>query len=113
VVKRIISTEDISIPEALKLLEERVLSSGQSLDSEVLRNTLDYLRRFSKADPSRVRELIEELVRKFGLARITAIQLVNVMPSSVEEIRSVLGTEKREFTDQELQEILETLSKYK
>jgi DNA-directed RNA polymerase subunit F len=113
VVRKIINTEDVSMPEALRILEDRVLGGGQLLESEVLKNTLDYLRRFSKIDSQRARELIEELVKRFGIARITAIQLVNLMPTSIEEIRIILGIERREFTDQELQEVLDTLGKYR
>ncbi len=107
-VKRIISAEDVTLPEALKLLEEAISKYGPDERSS---NVLDYLRKYSKVDPSTARELVDELVKRFGLARITAIQIVNIMPKHVEELKSIIGLEKRELTSEELQEIINLLGK--
>ena len=110
-VKKIISHEDISIPEALKILEE-VLKDETYADSFIY-SVLDYLRKFSKVDYESAKTLIKELIEKFGLSRITAIQVVNIMPESVEELRVILGIEKREFREEELNEILQLLNQYR
>ena len=109
--KRIISSEDITIPEALKLLEE-ALSKYES-ESEIIEEALAYLRKFAKIDPESARALVQELVSKFGIARMTAIQIVNIMPKHVEELKTILGLEKREFSEKELQEMLEVINKYR
>ncbi|NPA23732.1 MAG: RNA polymerase Rpb4 [Crenarchaeota archaeon] len=109
--KRIISVEDITIPEALKLLEDMLSRYGIS-EVEVS-EVLTYLRRFSKTDAESAKKIVEELVSKFGIARMTAIQIVNIMPKYVEELRTILGLEKREFTDEELQEMLNIIDRYR
>jgi len=109
--KRVISIEDITIPEALRLLEE-ALQKFESTSPEV-EEALAYLRRFAKLDADKAKELVNELVAKFGIARITAIQIVNIMPKHVEELKTILGLEKREFSEKELQEMLELINKYR
>ncbi len=109
--KRVISSEDITNAEALKFLEE-ALQRFESTSAEV-DEALAYLRKFSKIDPERAKSLVSELVSRFGIARITAIQIVNIMPKYVEELKTILGLEKREFSDKELQEMLELIDKYR
>jgi len=109
--KKIISIEDITIPEALKLLEETLSKFGIS-EIEVS-DILTYLRKFSKVNPEDAKKIVDELVTKFGIARMTAIQIVNIMPRHVEELRTILGLEKREFSDEELQEMLSIIDKYR
>ncbi|PVU73024.1 RNA polymerase Rpb4 [Vulcanisaeta sp. SCGC AB-777_J10] len=106
-VKRIINSEDISMAEALRILEEKVSNSG--INEEIVNNTLDYLRKFSKVNPDKARELVSELMKRFGLARLTAIQVVNVLPQTTEELRILLGSEKREFTDKDIEDMLNLL----
>ncbi|KUO93191.1 MAG: RNA polymerase Rpb4 [Vulcanisaeta sp. CIS_19] len=106
-VKRIINSEDISMAEALRILEEKVSNSG--VNEDIVNNTLDYLRKFSKVNPDKARELVSELMKRFGLARLTAIQVVNVLPQTAEELRILLGSEKREFTDKDIEDMLNLL----
>lgn len=106
-VKRVINSEDITMAEALRILEEKVVRSG--VNEEIVNNTLDYLRKFSKVDPDRARELVSELMKRFGLARLTAIQIVNILPRTGEELRMLLGSEKREFSDKDIEEMLNLL----
>ncbi|GAB6948161.1 RNA polymerase Rpb4 family protein [Vulcanisaeta sp. JCM 16161] len=108
-VKRIINSEDISMAEALRILEEKLISVNPGITDEVVNNTLDYLRKFSKVSPDKARELISELMKRFGLARLTAIQIVDLMPQTADELRVLLGTEKREFSDKDVEEILNLL----
>ncbi len=95
--------------EALRILEEKLLSANPGITDEVVNNTLDYLRKFSKVGPDKARELISELMKRFGLARLTAIQIVDLMPQTADELRVLLGTEKREFSDKDVEEILNLL----
>jgi len=93
--------------EALRILEEKVSNSG--VNEEIVNNTLDYLRKFSKVNLDKAKELVSELMKRFGLARLTAIQVVNVLPQTAEELRILLGSEKREFTDKDIEDMLNLL----
>ncbi|KUO82827.1 MAG: RNA polymerase Rpb4 family protein [Caldivirga sp.] len=110
-VRKIKDYIDVSNPEALRLLEDIVTKYG--LESQVVNITLDYLRRYSKVKPEDAQALIKELTEKYGLARITAIQVVNIMPSTVEELQSIISVEKRPFKDEDLREMINLLNSYR
>jgi len=55
--------------------------------------------------------LVRQLMEKFGFTRVTAIQLVNLSIESLDELKTVLSyLERREYTDNELREILKLLT---
>ncbi len=110
-VRKIKDYIDVSNPEALRLLEDIVTKYG--LESQVVNITLDYLRRYSKVKPEDAQALVKELTEKYGLARITAIQVVNIMPSTVEELQSIISVEKRPFKDEDLREMINLLNSYR
>ncbi len=110
-VRKIKDYIDVSNPEALRLLEDIVTKYG--LESQVVNITLDYLRKYSKVKPEDAQALIKELTEKYGLARITAIQVVNIMPSTVEELQSIISVEKRPFKDEDLREMINLLNSYR
>ena len=110
-VRKIKGYIDMSNPEALRLLEDIVTKYG--LESQVINITLDYLRRYSKVKPEDAQALVKELTEKYGLARITAIQVVNIMPSTIEELQSIISVEKRPFKDEDLREMINLLNSYR
>ena len=107
-VKRIRKSEEITNAKALEILRE--LASTTQL-SEDQRKTLDYLEKVVRRKGNEAEALVRQLMEKFGFTRITAVQLVNLSVESVEELRTVLSyLERREYTDNELREILKTLT---
>ena len=110
-VRKVKDYVDVSNPEALRLLEDIVTKYG--LESQVINITLDYLRRYSKVKPEDAEALIKELTSKYGLARITAIQVVNIMPSTPEELQTIISVEKRPFKEEDLKEIVDLLNSYR
>ncbi|MGB9704339.1 MAG: RNA polymerase Rpb4 family protein [Pyrobaculum sp.] len=107
-VKKIRKSEEVPHASALAILRE-VATTTQL--SEEQRKTLDYLEKVTKRTRENAESLVKQLVEKFGFARITAIQLVNLSIDSVEELRTVLShLERREYSDSELREIFKLLT---
>ncbi|MEM0080043.1 MAG: RNA polymerase Rpb4 family protein [Nitrososphaerota archaeon] len=111
-VRKIISQTPLSLPEVKEILEER----EAKLDSIQLR-VLEYTRKFSKVSADKAREMINELMDKFNLTREEAVQIVNICPTTIEELRSVLSGYKRLvsfllFSEEKLNEIVEVVKKY-
>lgn len=101
-------TVDITNAEALEIL------NSNPLTRDFQRKTLDALRRVTKIGADRARELVKELVERFGLVTVTAIQIANTLPSTIDELRAILvGGRGREYSDRELQEMLEIIKKYR
>jgi len=107
-VKKIRRSEEITNARALKILRELATSTQLS---EEQRKTLDYLEKVVKRDAEDAEALVRQLMEKFGFARVTAIQLVNLSVESLEELKTVLSyLEKREYADNELREVLKLLT---
>jgi len=78
--------ENLTLPQVKKLLE----SLGEENLDQFQRRTLDYASKFSKVDVKTAEELVDKLVNEFSLEKEEAVQIVNCMPKSVEELRVFL-----------------------
>ena len=107
--RKLIDTKPIATAEARRILEK---ASEDEL-GEFQRRTRDYTIKFSKIQPSKAEKLLRDLSEKHQLDRKDAIQIANCMPSSIEEIRTVLSTKGRVLTTEQLEDILKTLAPYK
>lgn len=99
--KRVITTA-----EARKLLEE----GGEEM-GPLQRVVLDYTTRFSKLDFEEAVKLVEELVNEAGLELEIAIQMVNCLPRSQEEVRTILGRQ-RIISEENLKRILGIIERH-
>ncbi|RLI47426.1 RNA polymerase Rpb4 [Candidatus Bathyarchaeota archaeon] len=107
--KKAIKERIITIPEAKEILE----SIGEEQLDQFQRRSLDYASKFSKVDSKTAEKLTTELVEKFELKEEEAVQLVNCMPESVEEIRVFLAGGRRIVETSKLKEILAFLDKHR
>ncbi|MEM2904810.1 MAG: RNA polymerase Rpb4 family protein [Candidatus Bathyarchaeia archaeon] len=99
----------ITVAEVRALLQ----ASEAELD-QFQRRTLDYAEKFAKLDASKARELVSKLVADFALEEERAVQIVNSMPSSIEELRVFFtGGKRRLVTTQQLNDILGALNAYR
>ncbi len=110
--KKIVKQMPLSLPEVKEVLEQKI----ESLDAMQLR-VLEYVRKYSKLSPDRARRLIEELMSNFDLTREEAVQIVDICPTHIEELRSILSGYKRLvsfilFSEDKLQAIVNTVQKY-
>jgi DNA-directed RNA polymerase subunit F len=106
-VKRIRRSEDVTNAKALEVLR----SFSQSFElNDVQRKTIDFLEKVVTIPADSAEAKVNELISRFGFARITAIQLVNLMPEDVDELKYLLQMlERREFSDDEVKEMLKIL----
>ena len=79
---------------------------------EFQRRTLDFTRRFSKIPADRAAKLVEELSSELQLDRNDAIQIVNTLPQSVEELRAVLTVKGLFVSTEQLSGILAIMKRY-
>ena len=97
----IVNKKKITISEAKKILENvKDLNLYQLI-------ILEYVKKFSKIDPTMAQELVDKLIQKFEIEKGDAIAVVNCMPSSLEELRMFfLGGRKRLILTSQLEEML-------
>jgi len=104
--KKIVAEKPIAIAEVKKLLEKK----GERELDQFQRITLDYAKKFEKAEGKKTEELIDKLVEKFSIDREEAVQIVNSMPKSVEELRPFFVAAKRRIIGTaQLEEMLKIL----
>lgn len=106
-----------------KRSKEKILTVAQvkkmleSLDEDKLdqlqRRSLDYASKFSRIDPKNVEALVKNLIEKFELEMEEAVQLVNCMPKSIEEVRVFLAGGRKIVETSKLQAILSVLDQYR
>jgi DNA-directed RNA polymerase subunit F len=94
--------------EAREILEKRAkkveLKYGQ-------KNALDVLKKFATANVDNIKALMEQLksIPRLRDKQITAI--VNILPEDKDELRVVLHKEYSDFSEDEINKILETVKK--
>lgn len=102
--------EEITLARAKEVLEGIRDKWGELKHFQQI--TLDFLTRFSKLPASKAEELVNKLCESYGLARATAIQVVNIMPRSNEELRQILVKEGKTFLPEELSEMRKLIEEY-
>ena len=99
--------EVISLPEVKEILAKVEI---EEMD-QIQRWTFDYVSKFAKMSSENSRAIINELVRTCDLKEEEAVEIVNSMPSSVEELRAfTFGWKKLILTDT-LNRILDILNR--
>ncbi|MCW4039147.1 MAG: RNA polymerase Rpb4 [Candidatus Bathyarchaeota archaeon] len=105
---KIVSRKEITIAETRKLL-----TRINEPDQFQLR-TLDYANKFAKNNDTKAEELVEKLIETFMIERKDAVQVVNCMPTSIQELRVFFSTgRKRIILTSQLEEMLRILNEYR
>lgn len=107
--RKLMEAKPITTAEARRILER---ASEDEL-GEFQRRTRDYTVKFSKIPAGKAEKLVRDLCEKHQLDRKDAIQVANSMPSSIEEVRTVLSIKGRVFTADQLHEILKATNAYR
>jgi DNA-directed RNA polymerase subunit F len=104
--KRELSENNLTLPQVRKVLE----SIGEENLDQFQRRTLDYVNKFSKMNPDAVEGTLEKLVKEFGLDDIEAIQVINCMPESVDELRVFLAGGRKIIETSKLEAVVALLN---
>ncbi len=73
---------------------------------------LEHLKEFTKLDKEKALKLIEEINSVVKLSEEILIQIVDILPKTKEELKTITSSEKFSLRDEELDKILEILKKY-
>jgi DNA-directed RNA polymerase subunit F len=98
--------KSLSIPEAKEILEKIDLEKAD----QIQKRTLDYLIKFSKIETKQVLKKKEILIKECNLSNEEAIELINIMPKTFEEIRTFTAGWKKLIPTEVLQKIIKALS---
>ncbi|RMF30102.1 MAG: RNA polymerase Rpb4 [Candidatus Nitrosothermus koennekii] len=101
----IIKKTIITIPEVKEYLEKVDL---EKMD-QIQRWTYDYVKEFAKVDAETARRMKNRLIEECNLSEEEAAEIINVMPSTLEELRAFTFGWKRLILTDTLEKILEIL----
>jgi DNA-directed RNA polymerase subunit F len=107
--KKPIEDRPLTVPQVKQLLE----SMGEENLDQFQRRTLDYTAKFSKIASEDTEILLQRLIKEFGLELDEAVEIINCMPESVEEIRVFLGGGKKIIEATKIEAILSLLNEYR
>jgi DNA-directed RNA polymerase subunit F len=99
----------LSIPEANQILQKIDVDKAD----QIQKRTLDYTTKFSKSTPEEVKKMRKELETDCGLSQEEAVEVVNVMPKSIEELRTFTSGWRKLLPTETLEKILKTLQSHK
>jgi len=105
-VRKIISQRPVTYAEALEILRERLKEEG----SDIQYATLSYLERFTKCEKDLAFKTYKKLKEELKLSDEICIMLINILPQTPEEVRTILASEDVTLTSEEINKILEILS---
>jgi DNA-directed RNA polymerase subunit F len=104
--KREVSETRLTIPQVKKLLE----TVGEENLDQFQRRTLDYACKFAKVDPIKAEDLLQTLIKEYELNEAEAVQIINCMPETVDELRVFLAGGKKIIETSKLHSIVELLN---
>jgi DNA-directed RNA polymerase subunit F len=95
----------LTIPEANQILQKIDVEKAD----QIQKRTLDYTTKFSKSDAERAKKLRKELETEADLSEEEAVELVNISPKSVEELRTFTSGWRKLLSTETLEKILKIL----
>ena len=104
--KREISESRLTLPQVKKILGD----IGEENLDQFQRRTLDYVSKFSKVEPEKAEELLQTLVKEFDIDEAEAIQIINCMPETVDELRIFLAGGRKIIETAKLHSIVTILN---
>jgi DNA-directed RNA polymerase subunit F len=92
----IIKKEIVTLPQVKEILDSVKLDDMD----QIQRWTADYVKKFSKVESQRAQTMIRQLIEQCDLTAEEAVEIVNIMPTSLEELRAfTFGWKKLILTD--------------
>jgi len=95
----------LTIPEAHQILQKIDLEKAD----QIQKRTLDYTAKFSKVTPEAAKKFLRELETECGLSEEESVEVVNVMPKSIEELRTFTSGWRKLLPTETLERILKIL----
>lgn len=112
-VRKIIEENLISIPEVKEIMDDVVKrmsdASGEVKLDAFQEATYEYVTNFSKMPAKSARKIVDALVKQYSMDIAVAIQVVNIDPKYIEELRVIFEKDPhlKTLSDKELTEIVQ------
>ena len=103
--EEIVKKQMITLPEVREILSKQ---NVESMD-QIQRWTYDYVSKFAKIEPKVAKKMKQDLISQCGLTEEEAVEIVNVLPKSLPELRSFTFGWKKLILSETLEKILKVI----
>jgi len=103
--EEVVKKRMISLPEVREILSE---GNPESLD-QIQRWTFDYVSKFAKIEPKAAKKMKQDLINQCGLTEEEAVEIINIQPKSLPELRSFTFGWKKLILSETLEKILKII----
>lgn len=98
----------VSTSEVKEILEKM---DPEQMD-QIQRWTFDYVSKFVKTDPKNAKEMKKQLVKECDLTEEEAVEIVNIRPTSLAELRAFTFGWKKLILAETLEKMLKIIKEY-
>ena len=103
--EEVVKKRMLSIPEVKEILSKRDV---ESMD-QIQRWTYDYVSKFAKIEPKAAKKMKQDLTSQCGLTEEEAVEIINILPKSLPELRSFTFGWKKLILSETLEKILKII----
>ena len=103
--EEVVKKRMVSLPEVKEIFSE---GNPESMD-QIQRWTHDYVSKFSKIDAKAAKKMKQELMKQCDLTEEEAVEIVNILPRSLPELRSFTFGWKKLILAEVLEKILKII----
>jgi DNA-directed RNA polymerase subunit F len=106
--------EEIKSKQAVSMSEVKEILEKQDLETmdQIQRWTYDYVSKFAKLDVKSAKKMKQELVKECGITQEEAVEIVNIRPTTLAELRSFTFGWKKLILAETLEKMLKTIKEY-
>jgi DNA-directed RNA polymerase subunit F len=104
-----VTEKKLTLPQVKKTMD----SIGEENLDQLQRRTFDYVSKFAKVNAETSEKLMQKLVTDFGLEEVEAIEIINCMPKSIEELRVFLAGGRKIIETSKLEAIIKLLDEHR
>lgn len=108
--KKLLNQKPLPLAEVESIIQKRKKEGELSYEQNL---TLEYCKKFSKLSSKEAKQLIDELAKLEKVNEKYAIILADILPINADEVSMIFAKEHYVLSDEEIQGILEILSKYR
>ena len=101
-----VTEKKLTLPQVKKVMD----SIGEANLDQLQRRTFDYVSKFAKVNSETGEKLVQKLMTDFGLEEVEAVEIVNCMPKSIEELRVFLAGGRKIIETAKLEAIIKLLN---
>jgi len=104
--EEVVKKRMISLPEVKEILSKHDV---ESMD-QIQRWTHDYVSKFAKIEPKVAKKMKQNLIDQCGLTEEEAVEIINILPKSLPELRSFTFGWKKLILSETLEKILKVIN---